>query len=420
MAMLRHGPFCLSKTEHISEDPLPPRRRDSSPPQQTRSTAGLKVLWTCDSVQDWIARLTWSPDGREIATASQKRGVDIWDSQSGKLRLTIPIHRFHTYSAVWSPDGKTLASSHDDRFIRLWNPKNGSLIREIEAYNSDEASIQEERYRDRHEKYKLHFAQKTEQTTSPKADTEPLLFPNYESVRTLAYSPDGEHLAWGYDFGVRIWHTSSNEPAILFREQDRVISLAWSPQGRFIASTSYNESLCIFDTKDRTLRHRLDASYGSGLAWSPDGKLVVAAIRSDIGVWSAESGQLVRVLEGHMSRPRALAFSSDGALLSSKGGTRRATPVESGKARDRYVSDKKVLIWRTDTWNVCGSLSGLPGNYLHCGLAFSPTSSLLATTTLGDKALQVWSFDENRLLKEAGQAWANICRRCAAGPRDFS
>jgi WD40 repeat protein/class 3 adenylate cyclase len=393
--------FCLRSAAEsgIRRSQLTPQPKNGTE-GQNKASAGITRLWTTSGPYEWIARLSWSPDGREIATASQRQGIHIWEARSGKLRLKIPIERYHVFAAEWSPDGTTLVSSQDDRFIRFWNAKNGEPVREIEAYSLEEANILEARHREQYER----FRDERKANADPKAPREseqlPLLAPTYNSVHDVKYSPSGDRLAWADEFGVRVRDISDDGPSTLFREQDQALSVAWSPNERFLAATSYNRTLCIFDIKKMELRHRITASYGPGLAWSPDGALVVAALGVDIGVWNAESGQLLRVLEAHTSRPRALAFSADGELLSSKGSTMRPEAVRQGsRGQTQRVPDKRVLIWRTDTWNVCGSLVANPGGYLHAGIAFSPTSALIATSTATDRALQLWSFDKKRLFK---------------------
>jgi class 3 adenylate cyclase/GTPase SAR1 family protein len=373
-------------------------RPTKNKPVPLRFSAGITPLWTSKGPDEWIARLAWSPDGQEIASASQKGGIHVWNAQSGALRLTIPMARYHVYAAEWSRDGTTLASAQDDRFIRLWNARDGSLRGEIEAYSIEEANILEARHKERYERLKKYRSEKKE-TPSVPTEQLSLLTPSFNRVRDVKYSPTDDRLAWADEFGIRIWKAGSGTP-LLLREQDQGIALAWSANGRLLAATSYNHSLCIFDTISMELRHRIPTSYGPGLAFSPDGALVAAALGADIGVWKTDTAQLVRVLQGHTSRPRALAFSPDGDFLASKGSTMRGHPAhQHSKAEGRLVSDSRILIWRTDTWNVCGSFTALPGGYLHAGIAFSPRSNLLATSTRGDTLLQVCGYDRDRLLK---------------------
>ena len=64
--------------------------------------------------------VAWSPDGQEIAAGSLDHHVYIWNVASGKLLLTYTGHSDAVFSIAWSPDGTRIASASADNTVQVW------------------------------------------------------------------------------------------------------------------------------------------------------------------------------------------------------------------------------------------------------------------------------------------------------------
>src|SRR5205823_10141125 len=74
-----------------------------------------------------VHRVTFSPDGTRLASASFDLTVKIWDATTGQEILTLQGHTDRVQSVVFSPDGKWLASCSRDGTIKLWDARPWTL-----------------------------------------------------------------------------------------------------------------------------------------------------------------------------------------------------------------------------------------------------------------------------------------------------
>jgi WD40 repeat protein len=201
-------------------------------------------------------------------------------------------------------------------------------------------------------------------------------------VTGLACSPDGKWLASAsYDKTVRIWGTTSHELIkVLPGHQDRVNSVAFSPNGKLLASVggAYEGPGTLGDLKFWDTTSWKDVRPWQGLpdkvraaAFSPVGHhLALAdgpANQPDrVTIWDLHTGKTVHVLRGHTAGVVSLAFSPDGERLASRAGSSAAAG--------------ETILWEVRTGNnllsVPGSAAILDG--LFARVVFSPDGRCVA------------------------------------------
>jgi Flp pilus assembly protein TadD len=81
------------------------------------------------TLKGWGERVTYSPDGRRVAAvAGLDRTVRIWDAASGQELLTLKGHTDLVSDVSYSPDGRRLASASQDGTVRIWDAASGQEL----------------------------------------------------------------------------------------------------------------------------------------------------------------------------------------------------------------------------------------------------------------------------------------------------
>ena len=313
--------------------------------------------------------LAFSPDSKSLAAASYSDAIYLWGVGDGALLQTIPKHGI-IESMAFSADGKMLArAGTDNSNIGVWD---------IDK----------------------------RQARHPRADH------HSEIITGLAVSCDGKRIATGsHDKTGRTWELSSGKFLREFRGPKLagplVWSVAFSPDDKVLAMSHQNQGITLWNPDDGTLLRQIDGPrFGRvvALAFSPDGKTLASESIDDGGakLWDPENGAAIRTFPRLKNRGgHSVAFSGDGKWLASAGDQVYVWNAATGQLRLQlrhaasavaYSKDNKLVasagfsdvrLWDADTGNELAKFE--EKRLIHPGqraLAFSPDSGYLAVTHL--------------------------------------
>jgi tricorn protease-like protein len=110
-----------------------------------------KAVKTLEGHPDFVRALTFSPDGKRLASASMDKTIRIWDRETGKEAFVLKPEGFAFYAdgewvtapirlpataAAFSANGKFLATAGADRIVRVWDAEAGTLKKELKGHRS--------------------------------------------------------------------------------------------------------------------------------------------------------------------------------------------------------------------------------------------------------------------------------------------
>jgi len=278
----------------------------------------------------WVGAVAFSPDSKQLGTASADRTVRSWRVEDGTSVEVLKGHT-DTVCAVAVAKGVIVTGGHDGT-VRLWRPKKEPQV--IEKRRG--------------------------------------------AVLTVALSPDGHTAAAGGFDGVitLIDVPGGKERARLTGHKSWVNALAFSDDGARLASGSSDGTARLWDVKaKKTIKvfQVRDPREVRGVALSPDGKTLAAAVRyGAVIAWDVKTGRELASRDAHEGEAWAVCFAPDGKTLVSGGG-------EWGKPGT-------VKLWDTASWKARQSLAH-PGEVL--SVAVSPDGRWLAAGGAGG-AVRLW------------------------------
>ncbi|MFX1449993.1 MAG: WD40 repeat domain-containing protein [Promethearchaeota archaeon] len=185
-------------------------------------------------------KLAWSPDGKLIASNTIDSKINIWDIDGSHIK-ELTGHTAYVNGIGWSSDGKLFVTASEDSKIRLWDPNGWNEIK--------------------------------------------VLSEHYESNTCLVWSPEGQNFAigaWTYKKKfVRIYDRNGESTQTLEGDQDKIMAIDWSNDGKWIISGSSDKTILIFKPDGTQVEKIKIGKAVTDVSISPDSQLLAVSLWDD-------------------------------------------------------------------------------------------------------------------------------------------
>jgi WD40 repeat protein/GTPase SAR1 family protein len=198
-------------------------------------------------------------------------------------------------------------------------------------------------------------------------------------VYRIAWSPDGRWLASpSNDTTIRIWDTVTGDVVRTLKEHTgAVISVAWSPDGRRLASAADDQSVRLWDAETGQAQQTLEGHTGNvkSVAWSPDGRRLASASSDKmVRLWDAETGQALQTLKGHTKPVSSVAWSPNGRRLASA------------------ADDQSVRLWDAETGRALWTVDG-HATFVNSVVWWPESAVQRVASASYDKTVRIWEAE---------------------------
>jgi WD40 repeat protein/serine/threonine protein kinase len=402
--------------------------RDQSNQVIVWDLASLDVLYRLHGHTAPVLHAAFSPDGKTIATGGFDAMVRLYDAGDGRMLHTLPGHRLCVNYLAFSVDSGRLASASDDRTAKIWEVNTGQELLHLRGHHglvlSAAFSPDGRRLVTSGEEGEVKVF---DVTSGPDGAT---IAQHAEPGYSVAFSLDGHWLAsCGMDRTVRLIDVESGEVRATWSDHSQpVCSIAFSRDGRLLASAGGDwasddrgEIIIRELPSGQALYEPLRCHKGiaRAVAFSPDSRLLATGggeyrtPDQEVVIWDVATGREVQRFSQLPAGVAGVAFTPDGRrIIASTGSTIVGLDVETGRrafsvtTRDntahafalspdgRWVvtggGDRGVTVRDVTTGRAVRDLSGMLTNSIW--VAFNLDGSRLAGTAATDSAIRIWDF----------------------------
>jgi WD40 repeat protein len=285
---------------------------------------------------DSVLHLTFSPDGKLLASGGENDLALIWDVATGRQTTPAMRHYSDVYQMSFDTDGRLLATGSDDNMARVWNVQTGECLMPRLTFNG---SV-----------HVVRFGQPSGQLLTASDDNTVCIWelPDHRLMRsarrlerrpvtTEPPRPDGmvlpaDHLRedrLGKDGTLELVRVDANAFQVVekasrrpisppLRQQGYVTHAAFSPDGSRVVTCGFDQTARVWDSRTGKeccppLRHASIVEYAT---FSPDGTLVLTAGSDNTArIWNAADGSSPHAPLQHRGTVWHACFHHDGKLL---------------------------------------------------------------------------------------------------------
>ncbi|MBE9114680.1 CHAT domain-containing protein [Lusitaniella coriacea LEGE 07157] len=328
--------------------------------------------------RSWIMDVSWSSDGRLIASGSTDKTIKLWqftnEETTPPLQDILSDHQGSVNSVKFSPDNRLLVSAGNDNTVKLWQ-LDGTLLNTLNGHRD---RVWEITWSPDSQSFATASQDKTIEIWDKDGTLSATLKGHNSSVYSVSWSADGQTLATASaDTTIKLWHPQSNKLTTLAGHGAEIRDVAFSPDGKRLITTSVNGTLKLWEQNDSqswqntsTLTLKPEDAVGK-LHFSPDNKtLITASIEGGVKLWHIEDN---KTLKPRKTLTHRMAIWGMG--VSPSGKTIATT------------SNKNTL----DLWHLDGKhLQTLrEQGFSAIGVSFSPDGQLLAAGS-DDDTVRIW------------------------------
>jgi WD40 repeat protein len=286
--------------------------------------------------------VAFNSDGRQLASASQDRTVRVWDVAAAREIHTLNSHNDTVFAVAFGRDGRLVSGSYDGT-TKVWDARTGALVQTLEgpeararglALSADGKRVATSSITPPYQVWRWDVHERENGLQFEKRP--PPLTGHNGPAFVVAFSPDGKSVASaGTDGQLILWDAATGQKQISLarpRSRDRAWAVAFHPLDRRHLAAGYSEKrVMIWDSGDVKTEPQILTGHTNdvySVAYSSDGRWLASASWNEVIIWDTATDKEIRRVGGFPGLIWSVAWHPHSNLLALGGGREGMGKIE--------------------------------------------------------------------------------------------